>query len=304
MTRRMKLGLSLASVSADSGMSFDQMARYAHIGEAGKFDFVFATARPQEQGHVQLDTLTLMAALAAVTSRVGLVAPGSAQTQDPFHLARKLASIDHLSEGRAGWSLVTSISPDEAQNFGLTETLDSQARYERAREFHDVVQRTFTSWDADAFPRDVASGVYLDRSKMHRLEHVGKYFKVRGPSDVARPPQSILPLVTTGMSATAQDFAAEAADIVHDGQSTIEGGRAEYTAVKARLPRYGRSADSLRVMPGTGAADGVMILPPYLPSGAEDFVALVIPELQRRGLFRTEYEGRTLRENLGLPISR
>jgi alkanesulfonate monooxygenase len=445
MTRQMRLGLSLASVGyhyaawrhelvpADGDMSFEHVARCARIGEAGKFDFVFFAdiaavrnlddpriARHREQGHVKLDPLTLMAALAAVTNRIGLVATASTSFQDPFHLARKLASIDHLSDGRAGWNLVTSTSPDEAQNFGLTGPMDSETRHERAREFLDVVQRLFTSWDADAFPRDVASGIYMDRSKMRRLEHVGKHFKVRGPSDVDRPPQGTLPIITAGTSENAQALAAEIADIVYAGQPTIEGARAYYASIKARLPRYGRTPDSLRMMPGimpvlgrtqqeaddlfgalqekldpavgfgmlainhfpdlrgydidapmpdvnmdrahetagrepeltlalalmerarhekltirqvfevlsrgfwhagvigtpvrvadmmeewftTGAADGFMILPPYLPGGAEAFVALVIPELQRRGLFRMEYEGQTLRENLGLPISR
>jgi alkanesulfonate monooxygenase len=439
MTRQMKLGLSLASVGyhyaawrhegvpADGDMSFEHMARCARIGETGKFDFAFFAdiaavrnlddpriARHREQGHVKLDPLTLMAALAAVTSRIGLIATASTSFQDPFHLARKLASIDHLSEGRAGWNLVTSTSPDEARNFGQTAAMDSDTRHERAREFFDVVQRLFTSWDADAFPRDLASGVYMDRSKMHRLEHAGKHFKVRGPSDVARPPQGTLPLITAGTSENAQDLAAEIADIVYGGQPTIEGARAYYASIKARLPRYGRTPESLRMMPGlmpvlgrtqqeaddlfgalqekldpavgfgmlainhfpdlrgydidgpmpdvamerahetagrepeltlalmerarrekltirqvfealsrgfwhagvvgtpakvadmmeewftTAAADGFMILPPYLPGGAEDFVALVIPELQRRGLFRREYEGQILRENLGL----
>jgi FMN-dependent oxidoreductase (nitrilotriacetate monooxygenase family) len=321
MTRRMKLGLSLASAdtsdgAADGDMNFEHLAQCARIGEAGQFDFVFFPG-PREQGHVQLDPLTLMAALAAVTSRIGLVATASTSVQDPFHLARKLASIDHLSEGRAGWTVVTSVGPHDSQHFGPMGAMDADGQHERAREFLDVVQRLFTSWEADAFPRDVASGIYMDRSKMHRLEHVGKHFKVRGPSDVARPPQGTLPIIAAGTSEHAQDFAAAFADIVYAGPPTIEGARAYYASLKARLPRYGRAPESLLVMAGitpvadmmeewftTSAADGFMILPPHLPGGAEDFVASVIPELQRRGLFRTAYEGQTLRENLGLKLSR
>jgi FMN-dependent oxidoreductase (nitrilotriacetate monooxygenase family) len=330
MTRQMRLGLSLASIGdhdgapVDGDMDFEHMARCARIGEAGKFDFVFFadSAAAPKPGRVKLEPLTLMAGLAAVTSQIGLVATASTLFQDPFHVARKLASIDHLSKGRAGWNMVTGTNPHEAQNFGPATALDSDTRHERAREFQTVVQRLFTSWEADAFPRDLASGIYMDRAKMNRLEHVGKHFKVRGPSDVARPPQGKLPIIAAGTSENAQGLAAEVADIVYGGQPTIEGARAHYAAIKARLPRYGRTAASLRMMPGimpalgrtqqvadmmeewftTGAADGFMILPP--PGGAEDFVALVIPELQRRGLFRTEYEGQTLRENLGLPISR
>ncbi len=439
MTRKMRLGLSLASVGyhyaawrypgvpADGDMDFDHMARCARIGEAGKFDFAFfadvaavrnlddpAIARHREQGHVKLEPLTLLAGLAAVTSRIGLVATASTSFQHPFHLARKLASIDHLSEGRAGWNLVTSTSPDEARNYGQAAAADSNTRHERARECLEVVRGLWTGWDADAFPRDRESGVYLDRDKMRRLNHKGRHFKVRGPMDVARPPQGTLPIVTAGASENAQDLAAEVADIVYGGQPTLEGARAYYASVKGRLPRFGRSADSLLMMPGimpvigrtqgeaddifgrlqelldpavglgmlainhfpdlrgcdvdapmpevtmnrahetagrepehtlalmdrarreklsirqvfdvisrgfwhfglvgtpalvadtmeewftTGAADGFMVQPPYLPESAETFVATVIPELQRRGLFRTEYEGRTLRENLGL----
>ncbi len=438
--RRMRLGLSLASVGyhyaawrhprvpAGGDMDFDHVARCARIGEAGKLDFVFFAdvaavrnlddpriAREREQGHVKLEPLTLLAALAAVTSRIGLVATASTSFQHPFHLARRLASIDHLSEGRAGWNLVTSTSPDEARNYGQAEAEDSATRHAKARECLAVVQGLFDSWEHDAFPRDRASGVYMDRSKMHRLNHAGAFFKVRGPSDVARPPQGALPIITAGASDNAQDLAAEVADVVYGGQPSLEGARAYYASVKARLPRYGRSADSLCMMPGimpvigrtqgeaddlfgslhdlldplvgcgmlainhfpdlrghdldaplppvamardhetagrepaltlalmeraqrekltlrqvfdvisrgfwhfgtvgtpasvadtmeewftTGAADGFMVQPPFLPGGAEDFVTLVVPELQRRGLFRTEYDGRTLRENLGLP---
>ncbi len=442
MTRRMRLGLSLASVGyhyaawrdpgvpADGDMSFEHVARCARTGEAGRFDFAFfadvaavrnlddpAIARHREQGHVKLEPLTLLAALAAVTSRIGLVATASTSFQHPFHLARKLASIDHLSEGRAGWNLVTSTSPDEARNYGQAAALDSATRHARARECLAVVQGLCTGWQADAFPRDRASGVYMDRSKMRRLDHAGPHFKVRGPMDVARPPQGTLPIVTAGTSENAMDLAAEVADVVYGGQPTLEGARAYYAAIKGRLPRHGRSPASLLMMPGimpvigrtqgeaddifgrlqalldpevgfgmlainhfpdlrghdidapmpdvtmrrehetagrepahtlalmdrarrekltirqvfdavsrgfwhygvvgtpalvadtmeewftTGAADGFMVQPPTLPGGAEAFVGTVIPELQRRGLFRTEYEGRTLRENLGLARS-
>ena len=437
--RQMRLGLSLASVGyhyaawrypgvpADGDMSFPHMAHCAGLAEAGKFDFVFfadvaavrnmddpRVARHREQGHVKLEPLTLLSALAAVTSRVGLVATASTSFQEPYHLARRLASIDHLSEGRAGWNLVTSTSPDEARNYGQAQAQDSETRHDRAREFLQVVQGLWGSWEHDAFPRDRARGIYMDRAKMHRVNHEGRHFKVRGPLDVERPPQGTLPIITAGASANAQDLAAEVADVVYGGQPTLEGARAYYASVKDRLPRHGRMPSSLHMMPGimpvigrtqgeaddifgrlqdllhpdvglgmlainhfpdlrghdidapmpevtmsrehetagrepeltlalmdrarrdkltirqvfdvicrgfwhfgmvgtaasiadtmeewftTGAADGFMVQPAFLPQGAEDFVTGVIPELQRRGLFRTEYEGRTLRENLGL----
>jgi FMN-dependent oxidoreductase (nitrilotriacetate monooxygenase family) len=437
--RQMKLGLSLGSVGyhyaawrhpdvpADGDMSFAHMARCARIAEEGLFDFIFLAdvaavrnlddprvAREREQGHVKLEPLTLLAGLAAVTSRVGLVATASTSFQDPFHLARKLASIDQISDGRAGWNLVTSTSPDEARNYGQSQTLDSATRHARARECLKVVNGLFDGWEPGAFPRDRASGVYMDRAKMHRLDHQGAHFRVRGPMDVDRPPQGRVPIISAGTSDNAQDLAAEVADLVYGGQPTLEGARAYYASVKGRLPRYGRSAESLRMMPGvmpcigrtrqeaedkfgmlqqrlhplvghgmlainhfpdlrghdidapmppvtmsrehetagrepehtlalmeraqrekltirqvfdvisrgfwhfgmvgtpveiadameewftTDAADGFIIQPPYTPGAAEDFVQMVMPELRRRGLFRNEYEGRTLRENLGL----
>ena len=316
---------------------------------------------------------------------------------------------------RAGWNLVTSTSPDEARNHSQDGASDSATRHARAREFLAVVQGLFDGWEPGAFPRDRASGVYMDPAKMHRLEHAGPHFKVRGPSDVDRPPQGALPIITAGTSENAQDLAAELADIVYAGQPTIEGARAYYASIKARLPGHGRQPESLRMMTGimpvigrtqdeaddlyaslqdrlhpevahgmlainhfpdlrghdldapmpdvpmsrehetagrepeltvalmerakrekltvrqvfdavsrgfwhlgvigtparvadtmeewftTDAADGFIVQPPLLPAGAESFVRLVVPELQRRGLFRTEYEGTTLRENLGLP---
>jgi FMN-dependent oxidoreductase (nitrilotriacetate monooxygenase family) len=437
--RKMKLGLSLGSIGyhyaawrhpdvpADGDMSFAHLARCAQIAEEGLFDFIFLAdvaavrnlddpriAREREQGHVKLEPLTLLAGLAAMTSRVGLVATASTSFQDPFHLARKLASIDHISSGRVGWNLVTSTSPDEARNYGQTGTQDSATRHARARECLQVVNGLFDGWEPGVFPRDRISGVYMDRTKLHRLEHRGAHFQVRGPMDVDRPPQGRVPIITAGASDNAQDLAAEVADMVYGGQPTLEGARAYYASVKGRLPRYGRSPDSLRMMPGimpcigrtkqeaedkfgalqerlhplvghgmlvinhfpdlrdcdidapmpevsmsrehetagrepeltlalmerakrekltirqvfevisrgfwhfgtigtpveiadtmeewftTGAADGFIIQPPYTPGAAEDFVQMVLPELRRRGLFRSAYEGTMLRENLGL----
>ena len=435
----MRLGLSLGSVGyhyaawrhpdvpADGDMDFNHAFRCAQIAEASKLDFVFLAdvaavrlddprvARHREHGHVKLEPLTLVAALAAVTSRIGLVPTASTTFNHPFALARRLASIDHLSEGRAGWNLVTSTSPDEARNHSKDATATSEDRHARAREFLEVVHGLYDGWEPGAFPRDPTSGTYMDPTKMHRLHHKGAHFKVRGPSDVDRPPQGRLPIVTAGTSANAQDLAAEVADIVYGGQPTLEGARAYYASVKSRLPRHGRTPESLRVMPGimpvigrtrmeaedlfatlqdrlhpevahgmlainhfpdlrhhdldaplppldmdrghetagrepeltlalmdraqrdnmtlrqvfdtvsrgfwhlgvvgtptqvadtmeewftTAAADGFIVQPPLLPRGAEDFGTLVVPELQRRGLFRHDYEGATLRENLGLP---
>jgi FMN-dependent oxidoreductase (nitrilotriacetate monooxygenase family) len=437
--RLMRLGLSLGSVGyhpaawrhpevpADGDMSLEHMAQCTRIAEEACFDFVFLAdiaavrnlddpriARQREQGHVKIEPMMLIAALAAMTSRIGLIATVSTSFQHPFHLARRLSSIDHISQGRVGWNLVTSTSPDEARNYGQDAALSSETRHARAREFHHVVQGLLEGWQPGAFPRDRASGIYMDRAKLRRVEHTGAHFKVRGPMDVDRPVQDRIPMVTAGTSDNAQELAAELADIVYGGQPTLEGARAYYASVKARLPRHGRDADSLLMMPGimpfigrsrqeaedrfgefqalldpelirsmllinhfpdlhghdldlpmpevtlthqhetagrepaytlalmeralrekltirqvldviargfwhfgmvgtpamvadtmeewftTGAADGFIIQPPYTPGGARDFAELVVPELRRRGLVRSSYEGRLLRDHLGL----
>jgi FMN-dependent oxidoreductase (nitrilotriacetate monooxygenase family) len=300
---------------------------------------------------------------------------------------------------------------EEAQNYGYPAVPPSAERYDRAREFVAVVEGLFDGWDDDAIPRDKASGIFFDRSKMRMLDHRGQYFRVLGPLDLPPTPQRHPPIFTAGTSDASEELAACVADVVYAGKPTLEGARAYYASVKARLPRYGRAPDDLRIMPGiktyvgrtrqeaqdkfdqmqalltpehglgllvasgfpdyagldvdapvpraaatrqafygeftvatlekawrenltirqlyelvcagfwslgvigtpadiadlmeewftTGAADGFNLQPPCVPLSAEDFVTLVIPELQRRDLFRHDYEGATLRDHLGLP---
>jgi alkanesulfonate monooxygenase len=430
----MSLGLSIANlgyhyaawrhpdVPADGNMDFQHFVRCARLAERGRFDLIFladssavrdldnlAIARDMEHQLVKHEPIALLAALSTVTSRVGLVPTASTTYNDPYTLTRTLATLDILSEGRTGWNMVTSFSIDEARNFGLCDTIDSVSRHARAAEFAEVMLALFDSWEADAVPRDKASGIYYDRDKMHVPNHVGTHFKVRGPLDVPRPPQGHIPIFTAGGSDQAQELAARIADGLYAGQPDIERARAYYASVKGRLAKYGRSHDDLKIMPGimpfvgrtlqeakdkfdmmqslveprlglgllvvnsfpdytgydidgpvpdlplpggrnsefttvmvqrarteswtirqlyelvsggfwhlgvvgtpvmiadlmeewftTGAADGFNIQPPCIPVSAEDFVELVTPELQRRGLFRTEYETTTLRGHLGL----
>jgi N-acetyl-S-(2-succino)cysteine monooxygenase len=395
LKRTMRLGLLLGgagchpadwrhpSLPADGGTDFKHLTRWVKVSEEAKLDFIFLgdvaavsnlmhprMAHNPEQGHIKLEPLTLAAALAAVTRHIGLVTTASISLNHPFALARRLASIDHLSQGRAGWNLVTTATRDENHNFSLDGGLDSASRYERAREFLTVVQGLFDGWQPGAFLRDRATGVYMDPEKMHRLNYAGPHFKVRGPSDVDRPPQGALPIISEGTSEDDRDFAAEVADMVFGGQPSIEDARAHYSSIKARLAYHDRTPDSLHMMPSimpvigrtqaeaedlfatlrdrmvegscypelcghdvdapvpdvvsrasvhfgmvgtatliadtmeewfaTGAADGFIIQLPYLSGGVESFAHIVIPELQRRGLFRVEYEGATLRENLGM----
>ncbi|QRM46876.1 LLM class flavin-dependent oxidoreductase [Rhizobium sp. BG4] len=407
---------------ADAGSNFAHYVELAQLAERGKFDLIFmadgvgtrgtdieALSRTATRYVAQFEPITLLSALAAVTRNIGFVATASTSYNEPYHIARKFASLDHISGGRAGWNLVTSSSEHEAHNFGRDEHYAHGERYERAEEFADVVTGLWDTWEEGAFPRDKQSGLYFDPDKQHVLNHKGKFFKVRGPLNVARSPQGHPVLVQAGSSEPGKELAARTAEVVFTAHQTFEDARAFYTDLKGRLRKYGRHADDLKVMPGIfpvvgltiaeaeekfeqiqelihpvvglallsgmtggvdlsaypldgpvpalpetnasksrqrllldlahrenltirqlylriagarghrqivgtpaqiademqhwftgGAADGFNIMPPHLPVGLHHFVDLVLPELRRRGLFRNEYEGTTLRQNLGL----
>ena len=356
--------------------------------------------------NVQFEPLTLLSALAMVTSNVGLVATASTTYNEPYHVARKFASLDHISGGRAGWNVVTSATDMEAQNFGLAGSPPKTGRYDRAAEFVEVVRGLWDSWEDDAFVRDRARGLNYDPSKLHILGHEGEHFRVKGPLNVQRTPQGRPIIVQAGASEQGRELAAATADVVYAAAQTLEDARSYYQDVKRRMARYGRDAEHLKIMPGImavpgltrqeaqdkyevlqelvqpivglgalanylgdlspydldgpvpelpnrrdhsrgeiflemarrgnlsikqlylsiaggnghrlvigtpndivdameewfkgGAADGFNLLPTWLPGGLDEVVDLVIPEMQRRGLYRKAYQGRTLRENLGL----
>ena len=431
MKRQIKLGLSMRYLgyhaaawrhpSADPGAAskFSHFVRVAQTAERAKFDMVFLAdgigirAKDEPPGslcrsaqNAELEPITLLSALAAVTSRIGLVATASTTYNEPFHIARKYASLDHISGGRAGWNIVTSWSEAEARNFNREQHMDYATRYERAAEFVEVVRGLWDSWDEDAFPLNKASGVFFDPAKLHTLEHRGKHFQVRGPLSVKRTPQGRPVLVQAGASQQGIDIAAEHAEVVYSAAHEVAAAQAYYDSIKSRMPRHGRTPGELLIMPGitpflgrtrqeardfydelnalvdpvlglsylygqmgdlsgydvdgpvpeptnpqvrsiaknmlalakrdnltirqlwttiaagfgtrvtvgtaadlademeawvnAGAADGFNICPPVLPLALDQFADLVMPELRRRGLFRTEYEGTTLRENLGL----
>jgi N-acetyl-S-(2-succino)cysteine monooxygenase len=410
------------SANANGGHDFQHYKQIAQAAEAAKFDAVFlADSAAVWGGDADRDTLahsarganfeplTLLSALSAVTENIGLVATVTTTYNEPYHVARKFASLDHLSGGRAGWNLVTSANAAEAQNFGLDAHVEHGRRYERAEEFIDVVTGLWDSWEDDAFIRDTESGQYFHPEKLHILNHKGKHFSVRGPLNVARSPQGQPVRVQAGSSEPGKELAARTAEVVFTAHQTTADAQAFYADLKGRLAKYGRHPDQLKIFPGifpvvaptqaeaeakfesiqnlthpkvglqllssmiggfdlshydidgplpelpqsnlgksrqallldlarrenltirqlylriagarghkqivgtpqsiadllqewfeNGAADGFNIMPPTLPGGLTDFIALVIPELRRRGLFRTEYEGKTLRENLGL----
>jgi len=348
-------------------------------------------------------------ALAGATRHIGLVCTSSTSFEHPYGIARKFASLDLVSGGRGGWNLITSVNALEFQNFGPGGQPDRDSRYDRAREFAQVVLGLWKSWDEDAFVMDRASGRFFDPRKVHRLDHNGRHFQVRGPLNVARSPQGQPVLVQAGASEDGMNLAAETADVVFAATPTLEVARSFYARLKEKVAQAGRDPDHVLVMPGfqvmigrteeearekyqalldlipteigvqhlsqyidfdlrgypvdgplpeiplaklntsrtallselakkekltirqlyqrisggrghfqtygtptqiadifeewttTGAADGFNYMAPVLPAGLSDFISLVIPELQRRGLYRTAYTGTTLRDNLGLP---
>ncbi len=402
----------------DANFNLAHIKRFAQTLERGKFDAFFMAdhlavlnmpmaALKRSHTVTSFEPFTLLSALAMVTDHLGLIATGSTTFDAPYHVARRFASLDHLSGGRAGWNIVTTSNPDSALNFGLDEHVEHDERYRRAREFYDVVTGLWDSFADDAFVRDVESGLYFDPERMHVLDHKGQYYSVRGPLNIARPIQGWPVIVQAGASEAGRQLAAETAEAVFAGQSTIEEGRRFYADVKGRMEKLGRHRDDMKILPGafvvigdsleearekralldsrvhydsgiaslsialghdasgfdpdgplpdipetnasqsgrervialakrdnltvrqlaqrlgsygglamvgtpgmiadtmqewleTEASDGFNIMFPYLPGGLDDFVERVIPELQRRGIFRREYEGKTLRENLGL----
>jgi len=403
----------------DANFNFAHLKRCAQALERAKFDAFFMAdhmavlnmpldALKRSHTVTSFEPFTLLSALAGATEHIGLVATGSTTFDAPYHIARRFASLDHLSGGRAGWNIVTTSNPDAALNFGLTDHVEHGERYRRAREFYDVVTGLWDSWADDAFIRDVERGIYFDPDKLHVLDHKGKYLSVRGPLNIARPIQGWPVIVQAGASDAGRQLAAETAEAVFTAQNDLAAGREFYADVKGRMEKAGRSRDHMKILPacfvvvgetveearakrarldslvhyanaiaslsialghdasrfdpdaplpevpesnasksgrqraidlarregltvrqlaqrlggfaglamvGTAktiademeewlfseGSDGFTVMFPYLPGGLDDFVATVVPELQRRGLFRREYEGRTLRENLGVP---
>jgi FMN-dependent oxidoreductase (nitrilotriacetate monooxygenase family) len=250
------------SAFAESGTVFAQAAHVAQEAERGKFDLLFLSdsaavslsgsdeSRCRMGKTVKFEPLTILSALAAVTSRLGLVATATSTYSEPYTLARQFASLDQISGGRAGWNLVTSNNEAEAFNYNRDRHYAHAERYDRAVEFAEVVTGLWDSWDEDAFIRDKENGVYFLPQKMHALNHRGKFFQVRGPLNVARSPQGRPVLVQAGASDTGRDLAARLAEVVFTAQTTLDQAKSFYADVMARLPRYGRSPDEVRVMPG------------------------------------------------------
>jgi len=195
------------------------------------------------------EPFTLLSALSQVTESIGLVATGSTTFDAPYHIARRFASLDHLSGGRAGWNIVTTSNPDAALNFGMDELMEHGERYERAREFYDVVTGLWDSWADDAFIRDAESGIFLDPAKMHVLGHKGEFLSVRGPLNIARPVQGWPVIVQAGASDAGRRLASETAEAVFTSVGDIAAGRAFYADVKGRMEKLGRAREHMKILP-------------------------------------------------------
>lgn len=408
----------LAEVPSSSLLDVDYFVNIAKISERGTLDAIFLADGPALGGDVshhpggRLEPTVLLTAVALATKHIGVIATASTTYNDPYNLARRLASIDHISGGRAAWNIVTTAGDIAAQNFGLTGAPLHADRYGRAAEFVDIARRLWDSWEDDAIINDWQNGVFADKSKVHEINHAGAHFSVRGPLNVPRSPQGRPVLVQAGSSEGGKSLGSRYADAIFTTQTTLPDGQAFYKEMKQRAQQWGRDPDSLKIMPGlstvigsteeeahrrcdeldsyqgelglagqiaarigiavseldldaplpwhkigdvrdvtksshgffeaqinlarrenltvrqlsrrirsghrlsvgtpeqiadtltewflSGAADGFNIMPDMFPSGAQIFVDEVVPLLRKRGIFRTEYTGTTLRDHLGL----
>jgi FMN-dependent oxidoreductase (nitrilotriacetate monooxygenase family) len=424
MKRQMHLGLFILGTGShvagwrypgavDSFQDFAAIQQIGRTAERGKFDLIFmgdnlyADAAAHPSYTLRLEPLTMLAALATSTSRVGLGATVSTTYSDPFSVARVFASLDHISNGRAAWNVVTTANPATAANFGTIHP-DHARRYEMADEFLTVVKELWDGWAEDAIVADRKTGLYVDPARLRPIDHHGTFFKVKGPLNIGRSPQGHPVVLQAGGSEAGQVLAARTADIVFSVVQDIEEAKAGYASLKNRLASFGRAPEHVTVLPGVMpivgrtdkeafeklgvlqgfvsgsnalailsdrfgqdmsaydldgpvpdlalpdgyhsfarvmlakarrenmtlrdlynltaaarghwvlcgsaesiadtlqqwfedyAADGFNVMPPYFHEGFEDFVELVVPILQERGLFRRDYEGMTLRDHLGL----
>lgn len=227
----------------------------ARTAERGTFDSVFLADSPALRRDVgqrpatQLEPTVLLAALAVATGRIGLVATASTSYNEPYNLARRFASLDHISGGRAAWDIVTNATAEAAHNFGYDELTSHRARYRRAEEFVQVSQQLWDSWQDDAELGD-KSGSWADADRVHEIGHRGEHFAVRGPLNVTRSPQGHPVLVQAGSSEDGKDLAATHAEAVFTAQQTLDEGKAFYADLKDRALRLGRDPDSVKVLPG------------------------------------------------------
>ncbi|HKT13990.1 MAG TPA: LLM class flavin-dependent oxidoreductase [Allosphingosinicella sp.] len=237
-------------------VDLDYHRRVAQEAEAAKLDFIFVGDGPYADAQSlpsrlsTFEPLTLLSALAAVTSRIGLICTQTTSYVDPYTVARQFASLDNLSNGRAGWNVVTTAEKQAGLNFGTIENLEHDERYRRADEHLQIVQALWDSWEDDAFLYDRANRRFFDPEKMHTLDHKGKYFSVKGPLNIQRSPQGQPVIAQAGASPTGIDFGSRVADIIYTGGQLLRVQKDAYGRYKSQAAVHGRSPDALIVMPG------------------------------------------------------
>jgi alkanesulfonate monooxygenase SsuD/methylene tetrahydromethanopterin reductase-like flavin-dependent oxidoreductase (luciferase family) len=327
----MHLAVSLfpgaADISPEAEPEFNRLAGFVQKAEAAGLDMVvIADSAPAPDGDAAnsptpFEATTLLAALATVTSRIGLVAAASTIAHQPYNLARRFASLDIISHGRAGWNATMAQDPCEAANFSRPEGFSSDDFRRRTEEYFGIVQGLWQGWDADALLFDKSGGRFHTPEKMHLLDHKGEFFSVRGPLNVARSPQDTPVLVLSGLSEPDMDVAARTADVVLLDDGPLEGVKARHDNLKRRVAANRRDPDAVKVLINASpAADGKpadladrleeqyrskscggfnIVMPAHF-SALDAFVDLVLPELRRRGLVRQGHRGTTLRSHLGL----
>ncbi|WP_333606284.1 NtaA/DmoA family FMN-dependent monooxygenase [Novosphingobium sp.] len=255
----------LPEVDANASRSFAPYARVARKLEEGLFDALFlndsvavpdldADSLTRTSQGMRWDPLMLLPALAVATSRIGLIGTANTTYNEPYTLARRLASLDHLSDGRAGWNLVTSLGG--AANFGHEDHVLHARRYERAQEFFNVITGLWDSWEDDAFVQDKTVGIWSDPAKMHPLNHRGPHFAVQGPLNAARPVQGYPVIAQAGSSRDSRELAARTAQLAFTGAQTIDEALAFNADITARVARYGRKRGDLRILPGVSVYVG------------------------------------------------
>ncbi len=397
------------------GENLPLLLEIARLAEDAKFDMLFLADAPFTRADfhpatiVRFEPLTLLTALSMVTTHIGLVGTASTTYTEPFNLARQFGTLDHISGGRSGWNIVTGAQPGAAANFGNTPHPPHDERYAIAIEYVKVAKGLWDSWEDGAIVKDVASGKYIDTTKMHALNHKGEHFSVSGPMNLSRPPQGYPIMVQAGASDAGRAFASSVAEVIYSVQQDLEAAKSFAQDIRRGAEKIGRNPRHVKIMPGVcpivgtsykdakakltslcsmmdpkaalrilsdrlghdlssypldgpvpdlppsgimqahavtlkklardqtmnlrdlrdyaasaqghrlllgsaediadgleewfaaDAADGFNIMPPWFPDAFRDFTEQVVPVLQKRGLFRTEYSGRMLRDHLGLP---
>nr|WP_279390672.1 LLM class flavin-dependent oxidoreductase [Mammaliicoccus sciuri] len=237
-------------------MDLNHLINTAQLAEKGLFDLVFLADSlfVSESSHPNIlsrfEPFTLLSVLSTATTNIGLAATASTTYSEPFHIARQFSSLDHLSNGRAAWNIVTSSITSTAENFNGTKLMEHELRYERANEFVEVTNKLWRSWDKGALVRDKETGAFIDSSKLHTIDHEGKHFKVRGPLNIERSPQGRPLLIQAGSSPTGTDLASKVADVIFTAQTQIEDAQNFYKQLKDKVSNQNRNPEEVYIMPG------------------------------------------------------